>query len=138
LDKISRHSVEEPPMTCIRPARPLSVLVVDDDEDTADSYALLLCLNGHDARAAYDGTQAMEQLRGWQPSAALLDIMLPGCDGVALRERLCREMPKRPRVIAVTGLTAPDGLERVRAAGFDRVLVKPVDPDELLRVLQGG
>src|SRR5687767_623061 len=119
-------------MTGTAPARPLSVLVVDDDQDTADSCALLLCLNGHDARAAYDGAGALEQLDGWQPAAVLMDIMLPGCDGIELRKRLCREMPQRPRLIAVTGLGTRDDLEQVKAAGFDHVLLKPVEPDELL------
>jgi CheY-like chemotaxis protein len=112
--------------------------VVDDDHDTADSFAMLLRLNGHDVRAAYNGTQALAQLNGWQPAAVLLDIRMTGCDGITLRERLCREMPERPTMIAVTGIGTRDDLEPVRAAGFDHVLLKPVDPDELLAVLRAS
>jgi CheY-like chemotaxis protein len=124
-------------MTCTAAVRPLSVLVVDDHRDTADSFAMLLRLNGHDVRAAYDGAQALAQLNGWQPAVVLLDIKMNGCDGIALRERLCREMPERPAMIAVTGIGTRDGLEQVRAAGFDHVLLKPVDLEELLMILDG-
>jgi CheY-like chemotaxis protein len=95
-------------MLCTARVRPLTVLVVDDDRDTADSFAVLLRLHGHDARAAYDGPGALAQLSGWEPAAALMDIMLPGCDGIELRERLCREMPNRTVMIAVTGLGTRD------------------------------
>jgi two-component system, OmpR family, response regulator len=114
-----------------------SVLVVDDHADTADSLSLFLRLNGYDVRAAYDGPSALAQVDGWQPAVVLMDIMLPGCDGIELAERLCQEMPTRPRILAVTGLGTRENLERVRAAGFDHVLLKPVDPDQLLAVLQG-
>jgi len=123
-------------MLCTAPACPLSVLVVDDDKDTADTCALLLCLNGYDVRATYDGPQALAQLNGWEPAAVLLDIMLPGCDGIELREQICRAAKRRPTMIAVTGLGTRDDLEQVRAAGFDRVLLKPVDPEELLTILR--
>jgi two-component system, OmpR family, response regulator len=117
-------------------ARSLPILVVDDHRDTADTFAVLLRMASHDARAAYDGPAALAQLNGWQPAVVLMDIMLPGCDGIKLRERLCREAKQRPTMIAVTGLGTQDDLERVKAAGFDHVLLKPVDSDELLAVLQ--
>jgi DNA-binding response OmpR family regulator len=118
------------------PARPLSVLVVDDDRDTADSFAVLLRMAGHDARAAYDARKALALLgRHWRPDAVLLDIRLPGCDGLVLRQQICRAVVHPPRLIAVTGLGTRDDLDRVRSAGFDHVLLKPVDPDELLTVL---
>jgi DNA-binding response OmpR family regulator len=123
-------------MTCTAPARALPVLVVDDDPDTADSCALLLCLNGHDARAAYDGPGALAHLNGWQPAVVFLDIRLPRCSGIELRRRLCREAGQRPTIIAVTGVGTRDDLDQVRAAGFDQVLLKPVDPEELLTILQ--
>jgi DNA-binding response OmpR family regulator len=123
-------------MTCTAPARPLPILVVDDDRDTADSCAMLLRIAGHDPRTAYDGRGALAQLNGWQPAAVLLDIKLPGCDGMRLRERLCRAAKRRPTMIAVTGLGTRDNLEQVRAAGFDHVLLKPADPDELLTILR--
>jgi two-component system, OmpR family, response regulator len=120
------------------PARPLPVLIVDDCRDTADSFAMLLRLSGYDVRTAYDGTQALAQINGWQPAAVLMDIMLPGCSGIELRERICREAVNRPRLIAVTGLGTRDDLEQVKAAGFDHVLLKPVDPDDLLAVLRAS
>jgi two-component system, OmpR family, response regulator len=115
--------------------RTLSVLVVDDDHDTADSCALLLRMSGHDARVAYDATQAMAQLAGWAPAAVLMDIMLPGCNGMELREQICRSTVNRPRSIAVTGIGTRHDLEPVLAAGFDHVLLKPVDLEELGTIL---
>ena len=65
------------------------------------------------------------------------DVSVIGCDGIELREHVCRATVKRPRFIAVTGIGTRDDLEPVRAAGFDHVLLKPVEPGELLTVLEG-
>jgi CheY-like chemotaxis protein len=120
------------------PAPPVSVLVVDDEHDTADSFAVLLRLSGYDVRAVYDGPGAIGQLNGWQPAVVLLDIKMAGCDGVTLREQICRAAIRRPRFIAVTGLGTRPELEQVEAAGFDHVLLKPVAPDDLLAILSSA
>jgi CheY-like chemotaxis protein/nitrogen-specific signal transduction histidine kinase len=117
-----------------RPA--LRVLVVDDNVDSADSMALLLSLDGHEVRTAFDGSSALTEAAEFQPRAVLLDIGLPGMDGYEVARRL-RELPglRDVLMIAITGYGQQDDRARSKAAGFDHHLVKPVDPEHLSRLL---
>jgi CheY-like chemotaxis protein len=118
-------------------SRPLSVLVVDDDRDAADTLALFLRMNGHDARAAYAGEQALSTLAGWHTDAVILDIKMTGMDGIEVAHRVCAAPQARPLLVALTGLGTNGELDRVRAAPFDHHFLKPADPRELLDVLRG-
>lgn len=115
--------------------RRLSVLVVDDNADAADTLALFLRLHGHDARAAYSGEQALAIVRDWQPDAAIVDVVMNGVGGIEFASRLRRDATRPTVIVALTGMGTNDELVPVRAGAFDSVLLKPVDPDELLRVL---
>lgn len=112
------------------------ILVVDDNRDAADSLAMLLELNGCETEIAYDGLSAIPVAREFVPDIALLDIGLPGLSGYDLARRL-RELPDLSQVIlvAVTGWGQEDDRRRTRESGFDRHLVKPVDPGELRQLL---
>jgi CheY-like chemotaxis protein len=110
------------------PPRPLAVLVVDDDPDTALSLAAVVALDGHDARHATSGEQALGLLDGWRPDAALLDLSMPGLDGYALAERLRRQFERRPLLVAVTGHGQLQDFRRSHTSGFDRHLLKPASP----------
>jgi CheY-like chemotaxis protein len=120
------------------PAGPrLSVLVVDDNRDAADTLALFLRLKGHDARAAYAGEEAAAILADWPADVAVLDIVMSGLGGVELAARL-RETAARPiMLIALTGIGTNDGVAPVKAGAFDHFFLKPVDPDKLLGLLTG-
>jgi CheY-like chemotaxis protein len=113
---------------------PLRVLVVDDNRDVADSLALLLELNGAVVRVAYGGAEALALAADFRPRVGLFDIDMPGMSGL----ELAREMRKRAGedpllLIAVTGVSSEDAVGRTAAAGFDRHVTKPADPDELDR-----
>jgi PAS domain S-box-containing protein len=112
------------------------ILVVDDNVDAADTLALLLQLEGHEAEAVYESTQALEKARTFQPEVVLLDIGLPGMNGYELAERL-RSIPElnAMRLIALTGYGKSEDYERTKVAGFDDHLVKPVDAATLRRAL---
>ncbi len=116
--------------------RQLSVLVVDDYPDTADSLALFLRRDGHDVRTAANGGAALALIDGWQPDVALLDLKLPDMDGIVLAERLCERSKWRPLLVAVSGSILKDDRDRAAAAGFDRHFLKPVDPCELADLLR--
>ncbi|MGE0462051.1 MAG: ATP-binding protein [Vicinamibacterales bacterium] len=112
------------------------VLVVDDEPDSALTLAMLLQLRGHQAEVAHDGAEALAQAVAFEPDVVLLDIGLPGMDGYDV----CRHLRERPRgrsmfIVALTGWGQEEDRRRTREAGFDLHLVKPVDPEELLRVL---
>lgn len=112
---------------------PRRVLVVDDNHDSADSLAMVLQVHGHDARPAYDGSQAIALARSFQPEVVLLDIGLPDMDGREVCRQL-RALPGGPRmlIVAQTGWGRKDDQASTFAAGFDHHAVKPVDPDLIL------
>jgi two-component system CheB/CheR fusion protein len=114
------------------------VLVVDDNVDGADSLALVLRQSGHEVVTAYDGRAALDQAERHPFDVVLLDIGLPhGLDGYEVARRLRSTVASpTPMLIAVTGFGQPEDRRRSHAAGFDRHLVKPVDPHELARLLE--
>jgi CheY-like chemotaxis protein len=110
----------------------LRILVVDDLRDAADSLALLLRLMGHDVRVAYDGPTALLVACSFKPDVVLLDLCLPGMDGYEVARRL-QEQVGLPDclLVAATGLGQEEDHRRSREAGFDRLLLKPLDLAEL-------
>lgn len=119
------------------PDRSLKILLVDDNQDAANALSEMLQLYGHDVRAVYDPLAALEVLERVKPDIAILDIGLPGMDGNELAVRiLSRAGAPAPRLIALTGYGQQTDRSRSLASGFSAHLVKPVDVDELLRVLQ--
>ncbi len=118
------------------PERHVRILVVDDSADTAIGMAKLLKRVGHDVRVAHDGRGALESASAQRPEVVLLDIGLPGMDGfeVAARLRL-EEYGREATLIAISGYGGDQVRERVREAGFDHHLAKPIDFDALLALL---
>jgi signal transduction histidine kinase/DNA-binding response OmpR family regulator len=115
----------------------LRVVVVEDNEDIRDTLKDLLEMCGHEVEVAEDGTSGVEMTLAAQPDVALIDIGLPGLDGYEVARRLRAQMtgPQRTRLIALTGYGQPDDRRRALEAGFDDHLVKPVDFDDLTRLL---
>jgi PAS domain S-box-containing protein len=112
------------------------VLVVDDSTDAADSLALLLRLRGQDVRVAYDGPSALALAEATPPDVAFLDLGMPTMNGHELAVRFrAHPLLNRVLLVAVTGLGQPEDRHRSREAGFDHHLTKPVDPEELVRLL---
>jgi CheY-like chemotaxis protein len=110
---------------------------VDDNHDIADSEVMLLQLAGFDARACYSGSSALTEAADFLPDVCLLDMNMPGMDGDEVAVRLRRG--GRPLVlVAVTAMTDPAGHRRIQAAGFDRHLIKPVAPHDLLAAVGGS
>ena len=104
------------------------IIVVDDHQDSGDSLATLLRLLGHEVRVAHDGVSALESARTFKPEVAVLDIGMPGMDGIELGSRLRRDPALQPALmIALTGYGRDEDRRRSREAGFDAHLVKPVD-----------
>jgi CheY-like chemotaxis protein len=115
---------------------PVAVLLVEDNRDAAESLAMLLELHGHRVRAVGDAWAALEAASAEPPDVALVDIGLPGMDGYELARRLrASGGPPVPLLVALTGYGLERDKERAAAAGFDAHLVKPVDLDELRRLL---
>jgi CheY-like chemotaxis protein len=112
------------------------VLIVDDNRDGAQGLAMMLDLEGHEVRTAVDGLEALAIAEEFQPQVVLLDIGMPGIDGYETARRLrARPWARSTLLCAQTGWGLDDDKRRARNAGFDRHLVKPIDPEELNRLL---
>jgi two-component system CheB/CheR fusion protein len=99
---------------------------------------MLLRSWGHEVRVAHDGPEALKMANAFRPEVVLLDIGLPGMDGYEVAGRLRREVGlARALVVAVTGYGQEEYRRRSFAEGFDRYLVKPVDPSTLRELLAG-
>lgn len=116
----------------------LSILVVDDNVDAAESLAMLLQLSGHRTRTLYSGSGVLDVAAEYRPHAIFLDIGLPGLNGYDVVAQL-RERPQlAPTIIvALTGWGSEEDRKRSRAAGFDAHLTKPVDMAALAEILEG-
>jgi len=117
---------------------PHRILIVDDNRDGADSLSEILRLMGHDTRTAYDGQEGMDVAAAFQPGVVVLDIGLPTLNGYDVCRRI-REQPwgKGVVLIALTGWGQDDDRRRSQDAGFDHHLVKPLDPEALMKLLAG-
>lgn len=107
--------------------RATSVLVVDDNEDAADSLALLLQLQGGYATStAYSGRHAYECFDQTRPSVVLLDLGLPDVSGLDVAKRLRAVAGRAVVIVAVAGWGRDVDRNECLAAGFDAFLLKPV------------
>ena len=119
-------------------AERLRVLLVDDNCDAARSLSLVLDSLGIENRTAQDGASGLILADAFRPSAAILDVGMPGMDGCEVARRL-RANPVHGRtvLIALTGWGHSDDIDRCRAAGFDHHIHKPADIPALVELLNG-
>jgi CheY-like chemotaxis protein len=112
----------------------VDVLLVDDNPDALTSMAILLSTRGLDVIKARCGEEALDFLRFTRPRAIMVDLAMPGMDGLALARRI-RALPELAAalLIAVTGAVEREA--EARAAGFDEFLRKPVTLAQLESVL---
>jgi len=124
-------------MSAVPEAGPLQrrVLVVDDNEDAADSLAMLLSAYGDAVRIAYDGEQAIELDGAFLPDVVLLDIGLPKISGYDVARHIRATRGPEPLVVAITGWGQQEDRDRARDAGFDHHFTKPVDLDRLMELV---
>jgi CheY-like chemotaxis protein len=129
------------------PEKPtLRVLVVDDNQASADTLHWTIELFGDEVKSCHDGKTALKLAAEFKPDVVLLDIGMPGMDGLQVCEQM-RVMPelapelKPVRIIAQTGWGDEQMRLKTAAAGFDLHLVKPVDPhvlEDMLWLLRSG
>ena len=136
---VDAHEPHPAPSTLTREApmtAPRRILVVDDNPDSATSLEKLLTMTGHEVRSVNDGLTGVAEAERFRPEVVLLDIGLPRLNGYDAC-RLIREQPWGTNMIlvAVTGWGQEEDRRRSREAGFDGHLVKPVDLDELMKLL---
>src|SRR5262245_36516684 len=117
--------------------RNLTVLVIDDDIDATESLAQLLRHQGYQVAVSNDGINALSAVIEIAPDVLLLDLGMPRFSGFEVAKKIrSSSLPKQPWIMAVTGYDQP--LHRLTAemSGFDKFLVKPVDPQQILQLLR--
>jgi CheY-like chemotaxis protein len=122
----------------VQPSSPtgVSILVVDDNTDTAESLALLLRIHGYEVRVVNDGPSALAEAAARLPCVVLLDINLPGMDGFETARLLRAQAGNSLRLVALTGCSREEDRRRGQEAGFDAYLIKPAEIEDLERALQ--
>jgi len=128
---------DEPRLEAETDAANVPVLVVDDSTETVELLQLLFTRRGYDVVGAGSAEEAVSRAREKRPGVIISDISMPGMDGYSLLAAL-RRMPGLETVpaIALTGHAMDEDRARALAAGFAVHIAKPVDPDELLRVVR--
>ena len=113
------------------------ILIVDDYPDALDIWTLYLRSLGYEVSTAADGASAISQAEQLLPDLIVLDLELPGISGFEAARRL-RQNPTTEDIplIAATGYSHHRQLAMAREAGFDQVVVKPVDPDKLVEEIE--
>jgi CheY-like chemotaxis protein len=121
----------------VRPAgESARILLIEDNADAREMLGAILRLHGHQVDEAADGAKALELAARTQPDVMLVDIGLPVLDGYEVARRL-RRMPHQPRrLIALTGYGMPEDRSACLEAGFDDHIVKPIDIDRLLSLIE--
>jgi CheY-like chemotaxis protein len=112
------------------------ILLIEDNQLTAESTRLLLSDDGYDVQTAFNGPTGLETARTFQPQVILCDIGLPGMDGYQVARQLRQEEALASSyVIALTGYGRDEDQRQARDAGFDLHMTKPIDYDHLRRAL---
>jgi CheY-like chemotaxis protein len=115
----------------------LRVLVIEDDDDAAETLREALELNGHVVAVAGTGPEGIDAARRFAPGVVLCDLGLPGMDGIEVARAMRSDAALRSmHLVALSGYASPDDVERARQAGFDRHLAKPPSFDDLERMLR--
>lgn len=119
------------------PSYKKSIVVVDDEPDTAEMFAEMMELNGHRVLKSYGGAQAIHLITREKPDLVLLDIMMPDVSGLDV----LRFMRRDPRlihipVVVVSAKSMPDDIQTGLEAGADLYLTKPVSYHDLRRAVE--
>jgi CheY-like chemotaxis protein len=106
------------------------ILIVDDNAQNAKLARVLLAAEGHDVRVAVHADHALEVLAVWTPHLILMDLQLPGMDGLTLT-RLLKSDPSRAgmTIVAFTAYAMEGDAGKAYAAGCDGYITKPIDTD---------
>jgi CheY-like chemotaxis protein len=135
---VGRRAAPPAPAPAGRPVRAPRVLVVDDAVEADAALHVLLSGWGYDVRTAVSGPGGLEAAQDFRPAVALIDLALPGYDGLDLARRLRADPATAQALLVAVSASAWLDEGRARAAGFDRYLAKPVDLDELRRLLDAA
>jgi two-component system CheB/CheR fusion protein len=131
LDTPAERRKAHAPAARGRAAEPCRVLVVDDNLDNLESTAMALRLFEHEVETAHSGRHALEIAPEFKPEVVVIDLGMPGMDGLELARQLRERGEDGVRLVALSGYGHDEARRRARAAGFAKYLVKPASPEDL-------
>ncbi len=132
-DSISSPDAAKTPR---QPDARLRILIVDDNEDAATTLGRLLTLLGKEVRVVHDGPRAIAEVVRFCPRVVLLDLGMPGMDGLETAKHIrARPAGQGIVLVALTGWGQEQDRQRTEDAGFAAHLVKPVNIDQLESLL---
>jgi two-component system, chemotaxis family, CheB/CheR fusion protein len=111
------------------------VLIVEDNSDAANALALVLTRIGYSVETTRNGTEALTVSKIFSPHVVIVDIGLPGLDGLYVARELRRAMPT-VLLISATGRSSPDAVEQSQQAGCDYHLLKPLEFPKVTSLLE--
>ncbi len=112
------------------------VLVVDDNRDVADTFAVVVQMWGYAVRTAYSGFQGLKVTNEWEPDCLFLDISMPSMDGYTVAQRIRQQPPiKKVTLIALSACCDDAHRQKLLDSGFDHCMIKPADPNEIKKIL---
>jgi CheY-like chemotaxis protein len=114
-----------------------SILIIEDHTDARETLATLLQLLGHNTEVAANGSQGVERALAVRPQVALVDLGLPDVDGLQVARQIRAALGETVLLVALTGHASDEDRRRTEEAGFNAHLSKPVELEELNRVLAG-
>ena len=112
----------------------MRVLICDDNEDAADTLAMLLRSHGHEVKTFYEGSSCLREALAWVPAIAYLDIGMPGVTGYGVARQLRAKFGATIFLVAVTGYDSMEDRTVSFEAGFDVHLAKPVKPERIVAI----
>ena len=117
------------------------ILIVEDSPDNMKLFRTILALKGHDVIGLSGGERLLEAVEQHSPELVLMDIQLPGKDGLTLLKEIRKSPSSKVRVVALTAHAMTGDRERALEAGFDGYITKPIDirafPEQVQRALSG-
>jgi CheY-like chemotaxis protein len=128
-------SAQPQPLAQAAEGQPKHILVIDDNENVLATVKMLLESLGYRVSTAATGEAGVKRALSLRPDAALVDLGLPGLNGLQVAQRLRADLGGAIRLVALTGYSRESDIAEARAAGFDRHLVKSGDPGTLLRAM---
>jgi signal transduction histidine kinase/CheY-like chemotaxis protein len=130
-----RPEPSAPPSPGLPAAERRRILIIEENPDARETLATLLQMLGHHTATARTGPEGLAQARAARPQVVLVDLGLPGLDGLEVARQLRADLGASVRLVAVTGHALEEDRRKTREAGFDAHLAKPVELEELNRVL---
>jgi len=125
------------PLAQPRSASPARVLVVEDQEDSANTLKMVLVLEGHEVELAANGSDALTRFRTFRPDVVVMDLGLPGMTGFEVARKMRSFKGKQPLLVALTGYGQAEDMVQSMDSGFDHHVVKPADIEKLLSLIEG-